>query len=245
MMSGASGRRARALRESWLSPHAIARQALRRALAAVAAVPRGTLLDLGCGSKPYAGLFPGVRWHLGLDVEQRGGADVIGSALHLPVKDGGVDSILATELLEHLPEPAVLFREVHRALRPGGVLLLTTPQVWGLHEEPHDYYRFTRYGLAHLARAAGFQVIDVIPSCGTWAMVGQRLAAFIYYTHGHGRNVLVKALAAGVAVAIQIPSWILDRLYGGRGDTLDNLLVAVKPEEPAEPHDLVNPGPVI
>ncbi len=242
------GGRASRFRESWLSPHAIARQALRRALGAAAAYPRGTLLDLGCGTKPYAGLFPGVRWHLGLDREQRGGAGVIASALDLPVRDGGVDAILATELLEHLPEPAVLFREAHRALRPGGVLLLTTPQVWGLHEEPHDYYRFTRYGLAHLARAAGFEVIDVVASCGTWAMVGQRLAAFLYYTHGHGRNVVAKALAAGVAVAIQIPSWLIDGLYRRRGDTLDNLLVAMKPAAPAEPAEaaeLVDPEPVI
>jgi SAM-dependent methyltransferase len=187
---------------------------------------RGRLLDIGCGSAPYRDVFSNVHDYIGLDFA--GDVDVVGSGLNLPFRDECFDTILCNEVLEHVPEPATLMGEAFRVLRKGGTLLLTTPQTWGLHLEPYDYYRYTKYGLRHLAEQAGLDVLEVGPTCGVWATVSQRVVDVVAHDYLQGRgNRIVGAcftplLAAGYA---------LDMALGMRGDSLDNVLVARRPRD--------------
>jgi SAM-dependent methyltransferase len=107
------------------------------------------VLDLGCASSPYAKYFPRM---IALDIAKRGdsGLDVIGDAHCLPLRSGSFPMVLATELLEHVREPQQLIDEILRILEPGGRLVLTTRFVLPLHDAPHDFFRFTKYGLKHL-----------------------------------------------------------------------------------------------
>jgi SAM-dependent methyltransferase len=227
------GRRAAlALSGTPLDPLWIAKRSLRRALKRVAPQVQGTVLDVGCGVQPYRSLFAGATRYLGIErpgtLSGATAVDAWADAVALPFRDAAFDGVLCNQVLEHVPEPARLFAEAARVLRPGGLLVLSTPQVWGLHEEPFDFYRYTRYGLDHLARAGGLAVLDVRPTCGTFAMIGQRLASFFFYSTGAYRfaplNLLLRPLlAVGQALAVA-----LDELGGRRGDTLDNVLVARK-----------------
>jgi SAM-dependent methyltransferase len=220
---------------SWLAgtpldPLWIAKRSLRRALRSVAPRARGRLLDVGCGVKPYRALFPAVTEHLGIErpgtLSKSRVVDVWGDALALPFRAASFDTVLCSEVLEHVPEPGRLFEEAARMLKPGGMLILSTPQVWGLHEEPFDYYRFTRYGLSHLARASGLEVVEVHATCGTFAMVGQRLSSFLFYSTGAYRVAAANALLRPLLALGQLLAVALDALAGHRGDTLDNVLVA-------------------
>lgn len=213
-----------------LDPLWIAKRSLKRGLAGVAHHAHGRLLDVGCGIKPYRAMFPQCREYLGIErpgtLSHSTVVDVWGDALALPFAAASIDTVLCNEVLEHVPEPARLFAEAARVLRPGGTLLLTTPQVWGLHEEPWDFYRYTKYGLGHLARTNGFEVVEVRPTCGTWAMAGQRTASFFFYSTG-----VVKWKPLNLAIRPLLALWQLaavavDELCGRRGDTLDNVLVA-------------------
>jgi SAM-dependent methyltransferase len=220
---------------TWLSgtpldPLWIAKRSLRRELGRAAFHGRGRLLDIGCGVKPYRALFPAVTDYLGIErpitLSKSTVVDVYADALGLPFRAASFDTVLCSEVLEHVPEPARLFAEAARVMKPGATLILSTPQTWGLHEEPFDFYRFTRYGLEHLARAGGLEVIEIRSTCGTFAMVGQRLASFFFYSTGASRfaplNLLMRIpLALGQILAVS-----LDELCGRRGDTLDNVLVA-------------------
>jgi SAM-dependent methyltransferase len=76
--------------------------------------------------------------------------DVQADAYHLPFRDAAFDVVLCAEVLEHTHSPALALEEFRRVLRPGGKLLLTTPFAFPIHYGPNDYYRFTRFGLAHL-----------------------------------------------------------------------------------------------
>jgi SAM-dependent methyltransferase len=76
--------------------------------------------------------------------------DVQADAYHLPFRDEAFDVVLCAEVLEHMHSPALALREFRRVLRSGGKLLLTTPFAFPIHYGPADYYRFTRFGLAHL-----------------------------------------------------------------------------------------------
>lgn len=119
------------------------------------------VIDVGCGEKPYADLFEGARYvglNYGMD---NASPDVVGDAQLLPFKSNCADIVFSTQVIEHVPYPEKLVREAFRVLKPRGVLLLTGPFYWPLHEEPHDFYRFTRYGFEHLLASAGFKVMSI------------------------------------------------------------------------------------
>jgi SAM-dependent methyltransferase len=219
--------------ETWLNPLHLARRSLRAALAAAPPQAHGRLLDVGCGGQRYRLLFRNVDAYLGVDLPSNSAdnrnLDAFADGLHLPFPTAAFDTVLCTEVLEHVPEPLVLLTEVARVLCPGGLLILTTPQTWGLHEVPHDYYRYTEYGLRYLAGRAGLNVLVVEPTCGVWATAGQRVASFLFFSVSAGWPLPAKALLAGLLVPWQLIAAGLDALFQHRGDTLDNLLLAKKP----------------
>lgn len=148
--------------------------------AALAAHARGRVLDLGCGERPYAEDFPpGVRV-VGLDLPYPGvRAEVCGAAAALPFRGATFDAVFCTQVLEHVPDPFALVAEAARVLRPGGHLVLSAPQQWFLHEAPHDYFRFTRFGLVALCGRAGLSVIEHREQGGFFAVAGISLAAHL------------------------------------------------------------------
>lgn len=126
---------------------------------------RGRLLDLGCGKVPFYALYREyvsetvcVDWSKSLH-----GSDHLDAECDLtkdlPFADASFDSILLSDVLEHIPTPDRLWREMGRLLKPGGKLLLSVPFFYWLHEEPYDYYRYTKYALQRFAEATGFEII--------------------------------------------------------------------------------------
>jgi SAM-dependent methyltransferase len=130
-------------------------------------------LDIGAQNGPYASLFPR---RIALDVQRGIGVQIIGDAQALGVRDASFDVLLCTEVLEHLPEPQRAIDEMFRVLVPGGQLLLTTRFLFPIHDAPHDYFRFTKYGLRHLLRR--FEIVELeeeTDAVGTLAVLLQRL----------------------------------------------------------------------
>jgi SAM-dependent methyltransferase len=149
---------------------------IERSVALLAGRLGGELLDVGCGRQPYAGYLSHVARKRTCDFDSaRGQVDFECPADKIPLPDGSLDSIFCTEVLEHTPEPAAVWREFSRVLRPGGRVLLATPMYWPGHEEPYDFFRYTYYGLRHLAESAGFEVETIVPRGGTWAFFGQAI----------------------------------------------------------------------
>jgi SAM-dependent methyltransferase len=108
----------------------------------------GTVLDLGAGLRPFADLLPGKT--IALDYRPRPDLDLVADAHHLPFGDDSVDSVVCTEVFEHLLDPPAAAREIVRILKPGGRLVLTTRFCFPLHDRPADYWRFTSYTLSRL-----------------------------------------------------------------------------------------------
>jgi SAM-dependent methyltransferase len=165
----------------WDDPAYLARSAIARALAAVAPHTRGTLVDVGCGTRPYQPLFaPYITRYIGVNYPATAmerpyyaAADMYADGTHLPMRDGCAQTVLCTQVLEHVPEPALMLKEVARVLCAGGTLLLTAPQAWGEHEVPRDFYRYTSWGLRHLLAGAGLLPRCVQPLEGLFATLGQ------------------------------------------------------------------------
>jgi SAM-dependent methyltransferase len=143
---------------------------------------RGKLLDLGCGKVPLFGAYRSyvtdnvcVDWSHSvhatphLDFE----CDLTES---LPFHDGEFDTIILSDVLEHIPEPMRLWTEMARLLTPEGRILMNVPFLYWLHEEPHDYYRYTEFALRRFATAAGMNVIQLAPIGGAPEVLADLLA---------------------------------------------------------------------
>jgi len=151
--------------------------------------PGSRVLDLGAGSAPYRTLFAHCEYRT-QDFTQltgdqlRDGAytrvDYVCDAAHVPVNDGSFDLVLSTEMLEHVPDPVAVVREIARILKPEGVLLLTAPLGSGIHQEPYHFYGgYTPYWYRHFLGEAGFDPIEIVPNGGFFRMFGQESVRFL------------------------------------------------------------------
>ena len=143
---------------------------------------KGLLLDVGCGRKPYHALFSdSVSHYWGVDYpvtmvnsyRSATQADAFADCLQLPFQDRSFDTVLNTQVLEHVPDPQRLIAEMSRVLKPGGVLILSAPMTWPLHEEPFDFYRYTTHGLKSLLHSNRLRVIQEIQRAGTMLTLAQ------------------------------------------------------------------------
>ncbi|MGN6568906.1 MAG: class I SAM-dependent methyltransferase [Flavipsychrobacter sp.] len=136
----------------------------------------GDVLDIGCGNKPYKVLFEGkINSYTGCDIIQsdRNLVDIICPATDIPLPNNSKDTVFTTQVLEHVADHRKLLAEAYRILKPGGNLILSAPMCWEHHEEPYDFFRFTKYGFEYLLKETGFTPVLIQPNGGKWALVGQ------------------------------------------------------------------------
>lgn len=122
------------------------------------------VLDVGCGEQPLrSAIVAAGAVYRSADITQNsaGTVDHLCSVTALPLGDQSVDIILLTEVLEHVSETRPAFLELARVLRPGGLVILTTPFLYPLHEEPHDFVRFTPFQIEQCAVEVGLQVVEM------------------------------------------------------------------------------------
>jgi SAM-dependent methyltransferase len=133
---------------------------------------RGCLLDCGCGEVPYYGIYRElisdsvcIDWentsHSQRHVDQT--VDLNGP---LPFAAGSFDTVLLSDVLEHIAEPDFLIQEISRVLRPQGCLLLMVPFLYYIHEAPFDFHRYTEFALRRLCDRASLTVLELAPYGG-------------------------------------------------------------------------------
>jgi SAM-dependent methyltransferase len=183
---------------------------------------RGDLLDVGCGRRPYEKtFFAGARKYIGTDyLSGCSHPDVISSALQIPFAANTFDTVVSTEVLEHVPDPLQAMREMRRVLKPGGFLILSTPMYWPRHEVPYDFFRYPYDGILHLVKESGLQLTKLLNRGRSYAFLGQALQ------HVH-------------PVAARPANWLINQFFLWcdrrlKHDTLTMgwTLVARKPEPP-------------
>ena len=150
---------------------------------------RGDLLDVGAGHVPYRRYVEEhVNVYHTLDREKRiEEIDFVSDAqdMRSVILDDRYDVVLLLEVLEHVPNPSKVVAEIYRILKPGGTLILSVPHLSRLHEEPYDFYRYTKYGLTHLLEVANFQQIEVKPCGGIFCFVGHQISTVLIGSTWH------------------------------------------------------------
>jgi SAM-dependent methyltransferase len=139
---------------------------------AIAVHARGHLADLGCGRAPLFGMYRSrVEQVTCIDWPQSPHGDDhidVAADLNRPTElaSDSFDTILSSSVLEHIWDHGVFWDEMVRLLRSGGKIILIVPFVYGLHEEPHDYFRWTRHALARACGERGLAVRELEPYGG-------------------------------------------------------------------------------
>ena len=194
----------------------------------------GRLIDLGCGQVPLYGMYREradtvtcVDWPQSVHASRHLDRTVDLNAV-LPFDDAGFDTIVLSDVLEHLAEPALLWREMARVLAPGGRLLLNTPFLYGIHEAPHDYARHTGFGLRRLAEQARLEVLVLQPMGGSLHVMADLLAKHLAALPGLGHSL---AQVAQAAVAGLDRTRLGQRIAARTGSrfTLGHFMVATRP----------------
>lgn len=191
----------------------------------------GRLIDIGCGCKPLHSLVKRyVNEHVGLDhrdtMHDKSEIDIFGTAYNIPVDDASFECAICTAVLEHLEEPELALRECYRVLKPGGVAIYTVPFIWHIHEEPRDFFRFSKYGLDYLFKKTGFEVIEIKALSGFWVTFGQ---LFVYNLYRFNSGVLrwLKIIDI-IGFVIQCIAFYLDKIDKTEEWTWMYLVVARK-----------------
>jgi ubiquinone/menaquinone biosynthesis C-methylase UbiE len=167
-------------------PYYFIRTAIYQGINERARYLNGVLLDFGCGEKPYQSLF-NVEKYIGLDYENTGhdhkneNIDVFYNGTNIPFDDGYFDSVLCSEVLEHVFDIDRTLQEINRILKNGGKLLVTCPFVWNEHEVPYDYARYTVFALKHLFEKHGFRVLEFDKKGDFIKTITQMKVLYFYY----------------------------------------------------------------
>jgi SAM-dependent methyltransferase len=175
---------------------------------------KGRFLDAGCGTQPFRSVVEAqVDQYLGYDIEDRSGRlDYTGSVEDMGAVPGdSIDTLLCSEVLEHVAHPERAVAEFARVVRPGGSLVLTVPFLARLHEEPHDYYRYTRHGVGTLLDEGGFAVDEIVETGSLFSFLGHQVSVAVLGLTWHVRPLRRVAVALNRALVVR-PSVALDRV---------------------------------
>jgi SAM-dependent methyltransferase len=237
---------------------------LVRVLEQVAPQAHGKLLDVGCGDKQFERIFrPYVDEYLGIEHEATFHAtaanlassrpDYLYNGDHLPFGDGSFDTVINIQVLEHTPRPRQLVAEMARVLKKDGALILAAPFSFRLHEEPHDYFRYSPHGLSELCNEAGLAIERVEQVGSLWSLIGHKVNSYLalhvariggaaqqmgklgHETPGQPRARLWTLPFIGPAVlAISTAARIMDRLFFERQEALGFVIIAKHAESPRQ-----------
>ncbi len=198
----------------------------------------GMFLDLGCGAKPYAHMVNNrIERYVGVDLRPNAESPptLCCDSLHLPFKDESFDSILCTQVLEHVRNPFRVMAEMSRVLRVGGHAAVTVPASWPLHEEPYDYFRYTKFGLGELARINNLEPVLLKERAGAIAAIAQLVGAMLYDIFGSRSisRIPMKIFFAPILWLCQV----LDRIFYSPKFTLGYTMVVRKSGGTTAPTD--------
>lgn len=193
----------------------------------------GRLLDIGCGEKPYQEMAaPYVREHVGLDDEStqhnKAKVDLFGTAYNIPVEPDSFDTILCTDVLEHLEEPQKALAEAYRVLKTGGYAIYTVPFFWHLHEEPRDFYRYTKYGLKYIFESNGFRVVECKALSGFIVMVAQETTYYLLRFRRGGAINPLWWIVPPLNVLIQLLAYLLNFIDRSEKFSMEYIFIAQK-----------------
>ena len=139
----------------------------------------GKTLDLGAGSSKYRNIIEKrTSEYVTFDMIKKEGIDVVGDILNLSFKDESFDTVISTQVLEHVEKPWIMVKEIQRILRKDGICILTAPFLVPYHADPCDYFRYTKKGIESLFKNENFEIIE----CDGYGKTFSVLSEFFHFS---------------------------------------------------------------
>ena len=186
----------------------------------------GAVLDVGCSDRALESRLPAGCQYFGLDhyttartfYDSR--PDLFGDACQLPLSGDSMDGVMIFEVLEHVPDPEAALSEIARVLRAKGVLLLSVPFLYPIHNAPFDFHRFTEHALLRTLHRQGFLVESIEPRLRSIEVAGLLMSLAL---GDAGRQIMrrqrwaipVIPLLAFLIVVVNLFAWMLARVLPG------------------------------
>jgi len=176
------------------------------------------IIDIGAGESPYKSIFKNSHYYssdFAFSIYQ-GKNNFTCPAHKIPTKNNFFNSIICTEVLEHIPNPRTTFSEFNRILKPNGKLFITVPFIIQPHEVPYDYFRYTPYILKKILKKRGFNVIFICPRCGVFTTIINIFLSWLYSKISNKNSEptikysppLTLCLKALVAISSKLDIWL-------------------------------------
>ena len=171
---------------------------------------KGKLIDIGCGLKPYEEIFrPFVSSYFGVDYKPSAEshyagqttADLDADYTYTGLDGDSFDTLLSTQMMEHVNDTNRYVKECRRLLKQGGMAIFTIPMSWRSNAEPHDYHRFTRYSLEKVFTENGFAVVELREVEGAFATTIQHLVVFLSNRLGC-KNIVLRVVRKILSVTL-------------------------------------------
>jgi len=204
------------------------------------------VLDAGAGEGRFSALFAhtqyvGVDLAVGDSTWNYSGLDAINTLDQLCFADNSFDVVVFTQVMEHLPEPSAVLAELQRVLRPGGLLILVAPQSWHAHQIPHDFYRYTAYGIRYLLEKNGLVPEKIQPLGGYFWYLSFQLQLLPYWAFSRNRaasylpvplRLALKTAAVAIfELCLPLLIFYLDPIDQVQEATLGHFCLARKPDD--------------
>lgn len=202
---------------------------------------KGSMIDLGCGIKPYESIFqPFIDSYFGVDFQptsdvnykENTKADLFADCTNTGLKDHSFETLLSTQVMEHIYDSNSYLSECFRLLKKEGYGIFSVPFLWQIHSEPYDYYRFTRFSLEKLFSEIGFKIIEIRSMEGAYAALIQAKIVSLYI-HNNNQNIIIRVFRK-----FQIKLWVpvlnffalhFDRIFYNEKLCINYLVVVQKP----------------
>ena len=216
-----------------INPFYFIRKGILRGIKEFSSELGGSLLDFGCGSKPYKEHF-NVDKYVGVDVINKGHSheneqiDIYFDGSHLPFKNEIFDSVFSSEVFEHIFDLDGVLTELSRVLKKGGTGLFTVPFAWDEHETPYDFGRYTSYGIKFLLERQGFEIIKLKKSTRFLETIFQFWNLYIYYclyTKNKYLNLVINILFIAPFTVLGI---IISAIFPNKNSLYNNNIILVR-----------------
>jgi SAM-dependent methyltransferase len=179
------------------------------------------VLDAGAGEARHRKYFRRGRY-VALDSASGDSAwdysriDIRGDLENIPLRSDSVDRILCMVVLEHTRNPHQVLLEFARVLKPEGMLVMVVPFLWEEHQAPHDYFRFTQYGVRLLFESSPFHLTLMAPVGGFFRLCARRSVNLLSFFQGGWRWIFFWVLAPFFGLLFPLILYCMDGLDPSR-----------------------------
>lgn len=121
----------------------------------------GRVLDLGAGTAKYKEIIKkNAIDYIACDVKKNENINILCDVTNLNFPPESFDTVISTQVFEHIDNPFTVAREIKKVLKTGGNAIITAPFMFPIHADPKDNFRFSKEGLEEIFGSLGFKIID-------------------------------------------------------------------------------------